>query len=216
MQGLKSKRSSRERPPRREASETTSSLKPLPEDFVLRSSPWVDFSLTSFWMEDRVGNFLNLGVQVGGYFFDRLRVSARMVTPLEDVTDGYSNYSYYGSGELRRVDSRQMSVLYGASVGLLITSSKSFAFGPSLGLLHTDVNAYGSAVLLTLPFEWTTRKNLRVGFELSLGHAFSGSVRQQCRSSTSPVTDCGSSDLDRPGGTAVLFQYYMGWSLGHL
>jgi hypothetical protein len=214
MERLKPRRSSRE------ARDTNASLKPLPEDFVLRSSPWVDFSLTSFWMEDRVGNFLNLGVQVGGYFFDRLRVSARLVTPLEDVTDGYSNYSGdYGTnanGQLVRVDSRQMSVLYGASFGLLITNSKSFAFGPSLGLLHTDVNAYGSAVLLTLPFEWTTRKNLRVGFEISLGHAFGGSVTRKCRTSTSPVMDCGGDNLDRPGGTAFLLQYYMGWSLGHL
>ena len=46
-------------------------------------------------MEDRVSNFLNLGVQVGGYVLERLRVSVRMVTPLEDVSDDYSKGRIY-------------------------------------------------------------------------------------------------------------------------
>lgn len=194
--------------------------KPLvPPDFVLRSSPWVDFTLTSFYMEDRVGNFLNFGVQVGGYVFERLRVSARMVAPLEDVGDDYS--TYYGSssnntGSYNRVSSRSMAVLYGASVGLLITNSKTFVFGPSLQFQRTDVDAYGNALGLGLPFEWTTQSNLRVGFELAFGHAFGGSVNEVCRNFSSPSTSCGARHVDRPSGTTVLFQYNMGWSLGSL
>jgi hypothetical protein len=192
----------------------------LPEDFVLRSSPWVDFTLTSFHMEDRTGNFLNLGVQVGGYVFERLRVSARLVAPLEDVRDGYSKYSSAlpsdAGKSFARVQARSMTLLYGASVGLLITNSKSFVFGPSVELQRTDVEAYGTAILLGLPFEWTTRKNLRIGFEFALGHAFGGSIEDVCRATTTPVISCGTTTRDRPAGTAVLFQYYMGWSLGRL
>jgi hypothetical protein len=191
----------------------------VPDDFVLRASPWIDFTLTSFYMENRAGNFLNLGVQVGGYVFERLRVSARLVAPLEDVSDDYSHYSSGtndGSGSFNRVNARSMTMLYGASVGLLITNSKTFAFGPSVELQRTNVEAYGSALSLGLPFEWTTHRNLRVGFEFALGHAFGGSVQEKCRTFSTPSTSCGTHTSDRPAGTAVLFQYYMGWSLGGL
>jgi hypothetical protein len=195
--------------------------KAAPKDFLLKSSPWVDFTLTSFHMENRVGNFLNLGVQFGGYLWERLRVSGRIVVPLEDVNDDLS--SYYGSstnssgdGSFRRVDARSMSALYGASVGLLITNSKSFVFGPSIELQRTDVSAYGTAVAFGLPFEWTTQKNLRIGFELAIGHGFGGSSQQVCRTFSSPSTSCGERKVDRESGMTVLFQYNMGWALGAL
>ena len=216
MDRLKAERAARRRAS--SANRAPKSSKSLPPDFVLRSSPWVDFTLTSFYMEDRVGNFLNLGVQFGGYVFERLRVSARMITPLEDVSDGYSNYGGNvgnGTGSFEPVDARSMSVLYGASVGLLITNSKTFVFGPSVQFQRTDVNAYGSALALGLPFEWTTQRNLRVGFELGFGHAFGGSVRYTCRNFATNAS-CGTRTADRPSGTTVLFQYSMGWSLGSL
>ncbi len=212
---MRSERASRERPSAQHAPRAS---KALPPDFVLRSTPWVDFTLTSFYMEDRVGNFLNFGVQVGAYVFERLRVSVRMVTPLEEVGD---DYDYYGNdvlnglGTLNHVDARSMSVLYGASVGLLITNSKTFVFGPSLQFQRTDVNAYGSALALGLPFEWTTQRNLRVGFELGVGHAFGGSVRHVCQNFATNMP-CGNQSVGRPSGTTVLFQYSMGWSLGSL
>jgi hypothetical protein len=184
-----------------------------------RGSPWVDFTLTSFYMENRAGNFLNFGVQFGGYFFERLRLTGRFVVPLEDVNDDLSNYyssGTNGSGAFRRVDARSMSVLYGVSAGLLVTNSRSFVFGPSVELQRTDVEAYGTTLAFGLPFEWTTRRNLRVGFELAIGHSFGGSVHEVCRTFSSPVTSCGSRTADRPSGTSVLFQYNMGWALGSL
>jgi hypothetical protein len=184
------------------------------------SSPWVDFSLTSFYLDGRVGNFLNLGFQVGAYAFDRLRISARFVTPLENVTDTYGGSSQVpafpsGGTIVSRVSSRQVSMLYGASVGLVVTNSKSFVFGPSLGFVRTDVEDYGTAVVLAFPFEWTTKRSLRIGFELDLGHAVGGSSRTSCITGN-PIASCGLQTLDRPGGTTVLFQYVMGWSLGRL
>jgi hypothetical protein len=109
-----------------------------------------------------------------------------------------------------------MSVLYGVSAGLLVTNSRSFVFGPSVELQRTDVEAYGTTLAFGLPFEWTTRRNLRVGFELAIGHSFGGSVHEVCRTFSSPVTSCGSRTADRPSGISVLFQYNMGWALGSL
>jgi hypothetical protein len=210
---MQTARSSRERP-------LPEVVPQAPDDFFQRTSPWVDFTLTSFYMENRAGNFLNLGVQFGGYFFERLRLAGRVVVPLEDVNDDLSHYSSgsssSGSGAFRRIDARSLTMLYGASAGLLITNSRSFVFAPSLELQRTDVEAYGTTLAFGLPFEWTTRRNLRVGFELAIGHSFGGSVNEICQTFTSPVTSCGTASIDRPSGTSVLFQYYMGWALGSL
>lgn len=152
--------------------------------------------------------------------FDRLRVAGRLVTPLEDVGDDYSTYGgndgSNGSQSFTRVKARSIAMLYSASVGVLITNSKAFVFAPSVELQRADVSAYGSAVSLALPFEWTTRKSMRIGFEFALGHAFGGNVQDACRTFSSPRADCGTRKRDRPSGTAVLAQFYMGWSLGRL
>jgi hypothetical protein len=190
-------------------------------DFLTLASPFVDFSFTSFSLEARTSNFLNFGIQLGMYAFEHLRLSARLVAPLDDVGDGYRNYDTFspvfgGSGEsFSSVPSRSMSALYGASAGLIVTNSRSFVFGPSLGFLRTDVEDYGTAVVVALPFEWTTQRNLRMGFEFALGHAVGGTARSVCRSG-SPVMPCGIKERQRPGGTAVLAQFYMGWALGRM
>lgn len=193
--------------------------------FVSHASPWVDFSLTSFYMADRVGNFLNFGVQAGGYLFDHLRLSARLVAPLETVHDDRNAYSSGGFGggggttfqNVTKSSSRNVSLLYGASVGLVISNDKSFVFGPSLAFLRTDVEDYGTAIMVALPFEWTTARNLRVGFELALGQASGGTERSACAVTSAGVTtSCGVSSANRQGGAMVLFQYNMGWALGRL
>jgi hypothetical protein len=209
------------RPEQSAAEASSAEAVPPPNDFLTLASPWVDFSLTNFYLDSRVGNFLNLGMQFGVYAFEHLRLSARLVTPLEEVNDGYTNYDAFspafppGAQSVRRVGSRSISLLYGGSVGLVVTNSKSFVFGPSLGFLRTDVEDYGTAVVVALPFEWTTQRNLRVGFELALGHAVGGSIRTACTTG-SPAVSCGLQEQDRPGGTAVLFQFNMGWALGRL
>jgi hypothetical protein len=191
-------------------------------DFVERSSPWVDLSFTNFYLEDRVGNFVNFGVQAGGYFFKHLRLTARLVAPTEEVREeSYSSSSFSGNGATfrftSRAPSRSMSVLYGASAGLVISNDRSFVFGPNVGFVRTDVEDYGTAIVVGLPFEWTTARNLRVGFELSIGRASGGTARSSCTTNSAALTtSCGVISEERPGGTAIVFSYYMGWSLGRL
>jgi hypothetical protein len=193
------------------------------QDFFARATPWVDFGLTSFYLEDRVDNLLNFGMQAGAYLFEHLRVSGRLVTPLQGVGgvlfggadggvgDSYNRYdtSFSGANPTHPIKSRNISLLYGFSVGLVMANGKAFAFGPSVAILRTDVEAYGSAWFVTLPFEWTTARNLRFGFELGLGHAFDGKQRQACPS-------CGVNTVDRPGGTSLLGQFNIGYALGSL
>jgi hypothetical protein len=178
----------------------------VPQDFVLGTTPWVDFSLTNFWMEDRTSNFLNVGVQVGGYFFERIRVSGRLLAPLDEASDDYySGWVPLGDGARYSVPERNAALLYGASLGLILASSKTFLFAPGVSLLRTDVNAYGSAAILSLPFEWTTTRHLRVGFELGFGRAFGGNIAYNT-----------GEERERPDGTTLLLQFSLGWSLAAL
>lgn len=172
---------------------------------MLSATPWVDFSLTNFWIDNRVSNFLNVGVQVGGYFFERLRVTARLVAPLQQVDDEqYDGYysSDFGSSFVDR-RSRSVAVLYGASAGLIISNSRTFLFAPGLLIMRTDVEDYGTSLALSLPFEWTTRRHLRIGFELALGQGMGGTQ-----------ADTNGGTEKRPSGTFVLLQFAMGYSMG--
>jgi hypothetical protein len=188
----------------------------LPKDFVLSASPWIDFALTSFWMDERTDNFLNLGVQVGGYFVERIRLSARLVAPLEEASDSHTDYdsqAFSPTTGSENVDSRSVAVLYGLTFGLILSNSKSFLFAPGLSIWRTDVGDYGTTGALSLPFEWTTHRRLRVGFELALGHSFGGEIQRACTAFASTASTCKRDTIERQGGTAVLFQYQMGWAL---
>lgn len=178
--------------------------------FIERASPWVDLVLTSFWLDNRYSNFLNFGAQVGCYCFGRLRLSARVMIPLGTVGDDYRT-SIFSEPPFRQA--RNVSFVYTASVGLVVTNSRSFVFGPSVVLQRADVEAYGSELAFALPFEWTQRKNMRTGFEFSLGHAFGGSVADTCTTASSP--GC-ATFRTRPSGTSILAQFNLGWALGGL
>lgn len=192
------------------------------QEFVARASPWVDLTLGSFHLEDRVGNFLNFGVQVGGYLFEHVRVSARLLAPTEEVQDQHTEFSTFsGDGitlfSTTPAPSRSMSVLYGASLGFVLSNDRSFVFGPNIGFVRTDVEDYGTAVVVGLPFEWTTARSLRVGFELSIGRASGGTAFGRCTARAGSVaTSCGLSATEREAGTAVMLSYNMGWALGRL
>jgi hypothetical protein len=183
---------------------------------VLQQTPWVDLALTNFWMDERTDNFLNLGVQVGAYLVDRIRLSARLVAPLEEAGDSYNDYSGDFGSTYKRIDSRSVSVLYGLTFGLILSNSRTFVFAPGLVVWRTDVSDYGTTGALSMPFEWTTSRRLRIGFELALGHSFGGEVQRQCQVVSSSGGNCGIDSQDRPGGTAILLQYQMGWALSAL
>lgn len=187
---------------------------PRSEDFAIQSSPWVDVTLTSLWLEERTSGFWNVGVQPGGYLFERLRWSARLVVPLGDAGDE-AYYASTGVSSLTHVDSREVSVFYGASLGVVVASTRSFAFSPSLFFLRTDVSDYGTSLGLALPFDWVTARSMRVGFEFDAGSAFGGQMRFSCQPGSVPNT-CSPSQRKRPAGTAIGLQFYMGWSLGML
>ncbi len=186
----------------------------MPDDFAIQSTPWVDVTLTSLWLEERTSGFWNVGVQPGGYLFERLRWSVRLVVPLGDAEDDAYNPST-GVSSIAFLNSREVSVFYGASLGVVVASTRSFAFSPSLFFLRTDVGDYGTSVGLSLPFDWVTSRSMRIGFEFDAGSAFGGQVQLRCQPSLGGGV-CSPSERKRPTGTVIGLQFYMGWSLGML
>jgi hypothetical protein len=79
-----------------------------------------------------------------------------------------------------------------------------------VSLVRTDVEDYGSVILVALPFEWTTQRNLRVGFEIGYGQAMGGHERKIC------VPNCGTRNIERVSSNGVIAQFSMGWALGSL
>ena len=190
----------------------------VPPDFWARSSPWVDVTFAGLSMDNRVTNLLSVGVQGGAYLFKHLRLSARLAVPFKNAADDYPRVtppSHEDGNDLLNLRSRDISVLYGASVGLIVTNSKTVVFGPGITLLRSDVADYGTSLAFALPFEWTTAQGLRIGAEVGVGHAFGGSVRQTCDPDVIPG-GCVTYRIDREGGMTLLAQLSIGWALGSL
>lgn len=165
-------------------------------------------------MERRASNFLNLGVQIGGYFLERVRLSARLVAPLQEVEDDRYAVDFLDTSRARAMPSPSLAVLYGASVGIVLGHTSSFVFAPGLLAMRSDVSDYGTMASLSLPFEWTTARHLRIGFELAVGQAVGGSQPVLCAPPPGASAAPCRSENDRRAGTAVLLQFYLGWSLG--
>ena len=99
------------------------------------------------------------------------------------------------------------TLLYGATLGAIATSSENFVFAPGLVFVRSDVSDYGSMLGISMPFEWVTARGMRFGLELDLGRSFGGTVRN--RTCVSQV--CTEGEMDRPAGRAFALRFQMGF-----
>jgi hypothetical protein len=189
----------------------------LPDDAAVRTTPFIDLLVGSYGFDQRVGSFFNIGAQAGAYLGQIVRLSGRVMMTTDDVHDNYSQYDDSGSPDaFIQQDSKDASLLYGFTGGIVAVSTKTFVLSPGVMFMRTDVSDYGSVIGLSLPFEWTTARGVRIGFELDLGRGFGGSVKRLCQSA-SGTTPCasGTSEVDRPAGTALYLHFQIGWGFNH-
>jgi len=188
-----------------------------PNDAAARTSPWFDLTVATFAWGDRIDQFMNVGVQVGGYIAKRVRISGRAFLPTEDANDEYPASGILDGDSYAYVDSDPARFLYGANLGVIAASTRSFVLSPGLMFLRSDVADYGTMVGIALPFEWVTATGLRVGFEFDVGRAFGGEVRQQCfpTSITGTCTEGSTRTIAREPGTAFLLDFQIGWGFNH-
>src|SRR5688572_25452233 len=157
-----------------------------PSDSAVRTSPWFDLTVGSFVWDNRIDQFMNIGVQVGAYIAKRVRVAGRAYLPTEDAPDRYDGFSDDPFGVLDGdgfvyVASDPARFLYGADIGIIAANTATFVLSPGLMFMRSDVSDYGTMIGLSLPFEWVTSTGLRVGFEFDVGRAFGGSIRRECQ-----------------------------------
>ncbi len=185
----------------------------------MRASPFIDVTMASIAWQNRFSQFLTVGGQVGAYFGGRVRVAVSALVPASELTDNYSYDFSDGVGDYRLVPAKDVSVIFGATVGYALLRTPSFAFSPGVAFSHTNVANYGSALAFSMPFDWVTEGGLRIGLEFQGGRAIGGVYRVTC---SSPLPGVGSScaegpqiDRDRPAGTTILAQFQLGFGFNH-
>jgi hypothetical protein len=158
---------------------------------------------------------MSVGGEFGAYLVKRVRLAGRLIFPLESLHDESGASPPFGE---QTKSSDSPIFLYSASVGVVATSSRSFVLSPGVSFLRSDVSDYGTFIGVSLPFEWVTASGFRLGTEVNIGRAFGGVQRLECIGLTPGQGGClaGSTrTIDRPAGTAFLFDFIIGWGFGH-
>jgi hypothetical protein len=195
---------------------------------MVRTSPFVDATAGGMSWSQRLSGFFILGAQGGVFIARRVRVVGRIgVFAAEAEEESYGIEGLQPGYRGLESGADPAVIVWGGSVGYALGHSEGFALSPSLTFLRTDVARHGSFVGLTLPFEWATRRSLRIGFEVTGGVAVGGTVRAICDGSTSfsgigsPSNDCvadGESmqtrDFTRKRGSGFYLGFQLGWGLG--
>ena len=128
---------------------------------------------------------LFVGAQLGGTFLGRVRLVLRAASPTMQVRDDAS--SWVGPGDeippgtyWNVLPKRDVSLAYGANLGVFVYRGESFGFAPGLTAWRADVADYGTVLALELPFEWTLRGGTRLGFSLGKGIGYGGTYAARC------------------------------------
>jgi hypothetical protein len=198
-------------PPRGERARSAA----LPEHAAVRSSPYLTLLIGGTVLNRRFATLFAPGVEVGMYFADRFRVALRGTVPLTEPEDEYS----YDDDELDDfngrgfINSDEVSFLFGGAVGVVAVDTPGFVLSPSIYVMRSDVGDYGTMVGLGLPFEWVSRRGLRIGFDFAFLRGFGGEVLSVCHGGT--TCDMGEVRAhDRKAGNGFTSSFIIGWNLG--
>jgi hypothetical protein len=187
----------------------------LPEDAAVRGSPFIDVFASAYDLQDRFSDFMSVGAEFGGYIVKRVRLAGRVILPIESLHDESGASPPFGE---QTKASGSPAFLYSASLGVVATSSRTFVLSPGISLLRSTVSDYGTFLGVSLPFEWVTTNGLRLGTEVNIGRVFGGVQRLECIGLTPGQGGCVAGDvrtIDRPAGTAFIFDFLIGWGFGH-
>ncbi len=147
------------------------------------------------------------------YFGGRVRVAVSALFPVTQLRDNYAS----SGGDYELVPAKDVSVIFGGTVGYVVDTTASFVFAPGVAFNHTNVANYGSVLAFSLPFEWVTDAGLRIGLEFQGGRAFGGVYREACLNVPSGP-DCPQGaqiDHDRPEGTTISIAFALGFGFNH-
>lgn len=190
-----------------------------PDDSAARTWPFVDVLIGGVNLEHRLQHFLALGLEVGVFLGDVVRVAPQISMFSSEADDEVQSFDPDLSlpQGFQPESSESASILYGGSLGFAAVSRESFVFSPGVVFLRTDVGDYGNFLGISLPFEWVSHEGARYGFAVDVGRAFGGSLRGTCvDSGLSPPCDPGEvREFDREAGAAFYAHFQMGWGFNH-
>jgi hypothetical protein len=187
----------------------------FPDNAAVASSPFLDAIVAGVAWQNRFSQPINVGAQAGMYIEGRLRLAIRIAVPTGENTDqpGVSGLSSAGYQSRTAADP---SFLYGASAGLVVYDTQSFALAPGIAFGRSNVADYGNLLGLSVPLDWVLPSGMRVGMEADLGRAFGGYYRFQCHDTTDLACTNGAEfHQDRPGGNALFIQFQLGFGFDH-
>jgi hypothetical protein len=186
----------------------------------VESSPYVEMLIGGQSFSKRFMSFFNVGLQLGVFLGGRVRLAGRVLMFPADPDDEYSSDSSFESflqNGFSPDNSEPPAFLFGGSAGVVLASTANFVLAPGVVVLSTDqADDYGSFVGVGLPFDWVTDSGLRVGFEVTIGRAFSGTVYATCRSFGGPGAPglCEQGEVrafDREAGAGFYSHFHLGW-----
>jgi len=174
------------------------------DDAAVSSTPFVDAVIAGVDWKRRLSGALNVGVQAGLFVAGRVRLSAKLVFPSDNLHDDDAGYGF---------GAKDPSLFYAFSAGVAAVRTPSFVMSPGLMFARTDVSDYGTMLGLSLPLEWVTGSGLRLGIEGGLGRAFGGRTASNCNDVVALCTL--PPYRDREGGSALWFQFHVGFGFNH-
>lgn len=188
----------------------------MPEGAAALHTPFINFMAGSMSAGGRFDSGLYVGTELGGFWRGRLRASLRAALPF-GVSQPYGEQ--LANREFWALRSSKPALLWGPSVGVVIYSGRGFTLSVTGNFTRTDVGAYGNLLGVALPFEWVTRRGLRVGFEPGVMRGIGGEVQGRCEGSdfgfnSSPSNpDCDQGEIrafNRESGGGVWAHFFLG------
>jgi hypothetical protein len=179
---------------------------PEREDWILRSSPYLDFITGATSLDARFGEAFSPGIQAGLYVERLLKLTARGLVLLDDSTDYHVDDIEPGFS-VEDVDGP--TLMFGGTAALVLMGTSHFAMSAGLNYMRTDKSEPGHYLGIGLPFEWQTDRGIRIGFEASFGQAFGGHVKARC-ANTSECAEGETTREDLKRGPGFYAQFQIG------
>ena len=173
----------------------------LPPAAARRYSPFFNGTFGGMSVGQRFESNAYLGSELGA-FFGPWRASLRALFPFGVHQEtGFSQ----SNPEFRSIASTKPALIFGATAGAALYTSRGFVASVSVGFMRSDVSDFGNMLGLSLLLEWITRHGVRIGFEPGILAAFGGEVLAECQTGACEQGEIRAFDRDFDTGVWLHF-----------
>lgn len=184
----------------------------MPADAARRYSPFLNGTLGGMTVAERFDSSSYLGSELGA-FFGPWRVALRALFPF-GVTQPTGNPMT--NPEFESIASTKPALVWGASVGIAIYTSRGFVASVGANYMRSDVSDFGNMLGISMPLEWVSHRGIRLGLEPGFLRAFGGEVLGECKPTDSfdpTPRECDQGEVrafDREAGNGLWLHFLVG------